>query len=240
MLNILQDISNKISSSIEILNKDVTRIRSHSYVLKSTWENFMQQIGLEIRAFLSQNELIESDSREQAEMLSSLEELEKRWMFDQKLYINQGEPLILKFETLTSTWSPRFQTGPYGYVFILRLDTTSNLQNAEERWLSLYICLMQSDFDPILDFPFSYDIYFCLYDQSSQSKHVYGIIKAHDYVSEFDRPTTERNAEVGIAYFCPLCHLTDSQHQYRVDGKYFIGVYIDYLHKGAHSAFSID
>ena len=145
------------------------------------------------------------------------------------LYLDENGRIVLPFDTLGSAYSSKFRTNACGYAFIVHVDNTSDGPDGDESWLSVFVYLMQSDTDPILIFPYPYDIHLCLHDQSSQRKHACAVVKAHEHAVAFSCPTTERNDEVGIAKFCPLTYLTDSKCHYRVDGRYFIGVYVDFL-----------
>ncbi|CAF3437037.1 unnamed protein product [Rotaria socialis] len=83
--------------------------------------------------------------------------------------------------------------------------------------------------DSILVFPFPYDIYVCLCDQSRQKKDIELVIKPGDNVSAFNRPSSDRNSEVGIVKFCPLSFLKDPGSSYLKDGVFCIRVYIDFM-----------
>ena len=130
-------------------------------------------------------------------------------------------PFHIRFEDINSPFSihsPKFKTAPHGYLFILRVCSTIDSTN---EYLSIYITLLCGDYDPILFYPFPYNIILSLYDQSGEGKHITTIIKADENRSYFARPTGENNNEVGIMKFCPLSYLTDDKSVYLKDGVFF-------------------
>jgi len=95
--------------------------------------------------------------------------------------------------------------------------------------LSIYLTLLRSDFDPILFYPFPYNISLRLCDQSGQGKHIESTIKSNPNSPSFARPTSERNNEIGITQFCPLNYLTDVRSSYLKDGVFFIRIFFDFM-----------
>ena len=144
---------------------------------------------------------------------------------DRIILLDDQAKIIFSCQTLESSSTLSFKTSTYGYTFSLRVCKTAG-------YLSIFIALHRGEFDPILFYPFTYDIVFCLYDQSGQRKHIITTLKADPQSSSFARPTNEKNNEVGIVDFCPLAFLTDRNSTYMKDGVYFIGVFIDFLKNG--------
>src|ERR1700722_15240521 len=105
--------------------------------------------------------------------------------------------------------------------------------------LSIYLTLLRSDFDPILFYPFPYNISLRLWDQLGQGKHIESTIKSNPNSPSFARPTSERNNEVGITKFCPLNYLTDVQSIYYKDGIFVIRIFFDFMNTGSNPFQSI-
>ncbi|CAF3359077.1 unnamed protein product [Rotaria sp. Silwood1] len=131
-----------------------------------------------------------------------------------------------------SIYSPRFKTSQFGYCFMIRVCSTIISENENQEYLSIYITLLRGEFDPILLYPFPYNIYLCLCDQSNQRKHIVSIIKADANKLSFMRPTSEKNDEVGIIKFCPLNFLKNGQNNYLKDDIFFIRIFIDFMNNG--------
>jgi hypothetical protein len=127
--------------------------------------------------------------------------------------------------------SPAFRISTFGYSFELRVCSTMQDNRA---YLSIYITLLRSDFDPILFYPFPYNISLCLCDQSGHGKDIVSIIKPDSNSSAFARPTSEKNNEIGITEFCPLNYLTDKKNIYLKDGVFFIRISFDFMHTGSN------
>jgi hypothetical protein len=133
-----------------------------------------------------------------------------------------------------SMYSQTFKTSPFGYSFILHVCSTMDFTtNENKEYLSIYIALLRSDFDSILFYPFPYNIFLSLCDQSGQGKHITSIIISDPKSSSFARPTSEKNNEVGVVKFCPLNYLRNAESIYLKDGVFFIRVFIDFLNTGA-------
>jgi len=133
-----------------------------------------------------------------------------------------------------SIYSPTFKTSPFGYLFIFRVCSTMESTNENQGYLSIYITLLRGDFDQILFYPFPYNIYLCLCDQSGKGKHIVSTIKSNPNLPSFARPTSEKNDEVGIIEFCPLNYLTDAGSIYLKDGAFFIRIFIDFMNTGSN------
>ncbi|CAF0808095.1 unnamed protein product [Rotaria sp. Silwood1] len=131
-----------------------------------------------------------------------------------------------------SICSPKFKTSSFGYCFMLRVCSTIISENENQEYLSIYITLLRGEFDPILLYPFPYNIYLCLCDQSNQGQHIVSIIKPNAKLLSFICPTGEKNDEVGITKFCPLKYLKDIHSIYLKDGVFFIRIFIDFMNTG--------
>jgi hypothetical protein len=117
---------------------------------------------------------------------------------------------------------------------VFQLRVCSTLKD-NKQYLSIYITLLRSEFDPILFYPFGHDITLSLCDQSGQGKDIVSTIKPDSNSPSFDRPTSERNNEIGITEFCPLNKLTDRQSIYLRDSTFFIRISFDFINNTSTS-----
>jgi hypothetical protein len=229
-----------IEESVDILSPvlttvldDCTRLRSEHDQIKSRCETNISQINETKKIFNADNEKFLSCVQSQNEMDKQLEDVNKLYASTHILSLDEDGSMTFSFRRSSeeinssfSMYSPTFRTAPYGYLFILRVCST---MKDNQPYLSIYITLLRSDFDPILFYPFSYNISLCLCDQSGQGKHIISTIKPDSNSSAFARPISERNDEIGINEFCPLNYLTDIQSIYLKDGVFFIRISIDFM-----------
>ncbi|CAF1355640.1 unnamed protein product [Rotaria sordida] len=145
-------------------------------------------------------------------------------------FIKHSNEMNLPF----SIYSSQFKTSTFGYNFMLRICSTIISGNENQEYLSIYITLLRGEFDQILLYPFPYNIYLCLCDQSKQKKHIVSMIKPDANLLSFVRPTSEKNNEVGIIKYCPLKLLKDVKSNYLKDGIFFIRIFIDFMNTGSN------
>ena len=125
--------------------------------------------------------------------------------------------------------SPTFRTSTFGYVFKLRVCSTPRSTLHKQDYLSIYLSLYSSAYDPILVYPFPYNISLYLRDQSGERRDIEATIRADVHSLAFACPTGEKNDEVGVSEFCPLDYLTKSGSIYLKDGVFFIRVLFHFM-----------
>ncbi len=127
----------------------------------------------------------------------------------------------------TSIYSPPFYSSPTGYKMRARLYLYGD-GNARRTHMSLFFVLMRSPNDPILKFPFSYKVAFCLYDQSGLERHIIDSFRPDIRSSSFQRPRFEMNIASGIPKFFPLAMIQQEGNPYVRDDTMFIKVMVDF------------
>lgn len=130
---------------------------------------------------------------------------------------------------LSSKDSHRFRTSKFGYEFLLRVFFTVDM---EQPYLSLFLTLCKSEYMNLLPFPFRYNLYIVLWDQSNAHKHLVYKLEPETKGSAFRRPTGEQNEKCALTKFCPLTVLTDRGSSYATNQTFFIRVFVDFLNDG--------
>jgi hypothetical protein len=100
--------------------------------------------------------------------------------------------------------------------------------NARRTHLSLFFVLMRGEHDGILEFPFSYKVTFCLYDQTAQQRHIIDSFRPDVKSSSFQRPRSEMNIASGIPKFFPIAMIQQDNNPYVRDDTMFIKVMIHF------------
>ena len=100
---------------------------------------------------------------------------------------------------------------------------------AQGTHMSLYFVLMRGEFDGILQFPFCFEVIFCLYDQSGEGNHIINVFTPDVRSNSFQRPRSDMNTACGIRVFLPLTKLQPENTPYIRDDTMFIKVMIDFL-----------
>ena len=127
-----------------------------------------------------------------------------------------------------SLTSPICKTTPFGYSFVLNAFSTINEENPNERYLSISIELLCSEYDAILSFPFPYNIFLYLCDQSGQGKHKSVMISSSD-CKVLIRPTREKNSMINVIHFCPLSYLAEANSIYFRENRFYLQFFVDFL-----------
>ena len=100
--------------------------------------------------------------------------------------------------------------------------------NARRTHMSLFFVLMRGPNDAILKFPFSYKVSFCLFDQTSQQRHIIDSFRPDTRSNSFQRPRSEMNIASGIPKFFPLTMIEQEGNSYVRDDTMFIRVMVDF------------
>ncbi|CAF4545564.1 unnamed protein product, partial [Rotaria socialis] len=130
-------------------------------------------------------------------------------------------------ERQTSIYSPPFYSSPTGYKTRARLYLNGD-GNARRTHMSLFFVLMRSVNDPILTFPFSYKVTFCLYDQTPAQRHIIDSFRPDTKSSSFQRPRSDMNIASGIPKFFPLEMIQKEENPYVRDDTMFIKIMVDF------------
>jgi hypothetical protein len=100
--------------------------------------------------------------------------------------------------------------------------------NARRTHLSLFFVLMRGEHDAILQFPFTYKVTFCLYDQTAQQRHIIDSFRPDIKSASFQRPRSEMNIASGIPKFFPLAIIQQDNNPYVQNDTMFIKVMVHF------------
>jgi hypothetical protein len=233
-LNAIQESSDIMSGAEEILSNDVARIKIEGSQIKTSLEENVRKRE-ELKKEDNENEekiktllKIQNDTEKDVQNIRKTTETSKMRILDNNSSITFRCNYSHNNE-MTTSFLPKFKTSEHGYTFSLRICST--IQSGQA-YLSMFLTLFHTEYDNIIPYPFSYNMYLVLWDQSNQRKHIEYILKPDPKSSSFARPTTEKNAEYGILKFCPMEYLTDRKSIYVKDEVFFIRIFIDFLNTG--------
>ncbi len=225
-----------LSVGLTTLSDDRTRLQSEYDEIKSKCETTVVKINEMKKIFNADNDKIQFCVQLQNEIEKLLENLNKLNASTHILLLDENNSLLFPFQRSVeeinssfSIYSPTFKSSPHGYVFLLRVCSTLK---DNKQYLSIYITLLRSEFDPILFYPFGHDITLSLCDQSGHGEDIVSTIQPDSNSPSFALPTSERNNEIGITEFCSLNYLTDQQSIYSKDGAFFIRISFDFINSG--------
>jgi hypothetical protein len=121
---------------------------------------------------------------------------------------------------LTST---PFYTSSNGYKMCIRLYLNGHDQSTH---ISIFLILMPGDFDALLDWPFNFQVIFCLYDVIKQENHILESFQSNTKSKSFQRPQSELNIGSGISKFIPKSIIQQDNSPYVCDDSIYIKVMI--------------
>ncbi|CAF1217573.1 unnamed protein product [Rotaria sordida] len=139
----------------------------------------------------------------------------------------QKKMIDAECERQTSIYSPVFYSSPNGYKMRFRLYLAGD-GNARRTHMSLFFVLMRGEYDSVLQFPFSYKVTFCLFDQTSQQRHIIDSFRPDVKSSSFQRPCSDMNIASGIPKFVPLTIIQQDSNPYVRDDIMFIKAIVDF------------
>ncbi|CAF4791113.1 unnamed protein product, partial [Rotaria sp. Silwood1] len=134
-------------------------------------------------------------------------------------------------ERQKSIYSPPFYSSPTGYKMCLRLFLNGD-SDARNTHISLFLVIMQNDYDAILHWPFSYEVLFHLIDQSTLNNNQHDITASFwpDIKSNcFRRHVNAMNHGYGIKKFLSLIEFEQNKSLYIRDNIMFIEANINFL-----------
>jgi hypothetical protein len=130
-------------------------------------------------------------------------------------------------ERQVSIYSPAFRSSPTGYKMRARLYLYGD-GNARRTHMSLFFVLMRGPHDSILQFPFSYKVTFCLFDQTGQQRHIIDSFRPDIKSNSFQRPRSDMNIASGIPKFVLLSIFEKPDNPYVKDDTMFIKIVVDF------------
>ncbi|CAF3654742.1 unnamed protein product [Rotaria socialis] len=124
-----------------------------------------------------------------------------------------------------SVTSPPFYTSPDGYKLCVRLHFNGN-GIGQSTYSSIFIVLMRGDYDAILDWPFNYQVIFCLYNLINQDNHIIESFQSDINLKAFQKPQSDMNVGCGISKFIPRALLEQENSSFIHDDSIYIKVMI--------------
>ena len=236
-LQVYWEYSELFQSALRILTDDKTRLTGEK-----------EQLATAVKALMDAMDQLRQHERKSKEKLEHLFETDAQMERDMTL-LKQSDstidvPILDDHATVTCLFSftqsenamifsskdwHRFRTSRFGYEFLLRGFFTDDMDRA---YLSLVLTLCKSEYMNLLPFPFRYNLYIVLWDQSNAHKHLVYKLEPETRGSAFRRPTGEQNEECLMMKFCPLTLLTDRGSSYATNQTFFIRIFVDFLHDG--------
>ena len=158
--------------------------------------------------------------------------------FDENQYVSTDGTLTWKVDRVAermadaqserqpSIYSPIFYSAPNGYKMRARLYLHGD-GNARRTHMSLFFLLMKGDYDALLQWPFSYKVTFCLFDQTGNNRHIIDSFRPDVKSNSFQRPKTDANIASGIPKFFPLPMIQQDDNPYVRDDTLYLKILVD-------------
>ncbi|CAM4832369.1 unnamed protein product [Rotaria magnacalcarata] len=233
----LYEIANSLSDAIQTLNNDQQYLSTESLRSQVTLPTLMEELSKvklsveEANTFLEgmryNQEVLSQDFASLQEKVNDLQYVSYDGTFLWKIIDVKKKMIDAQSERQTSIYSPPFYSSPTGYKMRARLYLNGD-GNARRTHLSLFFVLMQSVNDPILIFPFSYKVTFCLYDQTPAQRHIIDSFRPDIKSNSFQRPRSDLNIASGIPKFFPLEMIQKEENPYVRDDTMFIKIMVDF------------
>jgi hypothetical protein len=122
------------------------------------------------------------------------------------------------------TSSP-FYTSPDGYKMCVRLYFNGNGMG-QSTHISIFLILMCGNYDAILEWPFNFQVIFCLYDLINQKNHIIESFQTDTKSIHFQQPQGEINIGIGISKFILRSIIQQNNNPYVCDDSIYIKVMI--------------
>ncbi|CAF3457156.1 unnamed protein product [Rotaria sp. Silwood1] len=233
----LYEILNILAGGIEPLNDDGRRLSNESLQcqikLQKLAENFSQvKLSIEesnsfLEGVKQNQEILNQDLASLKERINDMQYVSYDGTFVWKITNFQEKMTDAQSERQTSIYSPPFYSSPTGYKMRARLYLNGD-GNARRTHMSLFFVLMRGSNDPILKFPFTYKVTFCMYDQTPAQQHIIDSFRPDIRSNSFKRPQSDMNIASGIPKFFPLAMIQQEGNPYVRDDTMFIKVMVDF------------
>ena len=118
---------------------------------------------------------------------------------------------------MTVIYSPAFYTSLYGYKLCMRMNL-NGVDSGVGKYVTLFVHMMQGDYDTILEWPFKGKIALSILDQSDASEFRHDISRCFEVNLDppnvaFQRPLTECNTKgYGFVDFAPIAQIDRGQY----------------------------
>lgn len=246
------EILSTSTEQLEALVDQIVNLNSNMLLYEHYESSISQSIYSDERAILLEKSQIDAISVNQDVLMHdslSLKEQMEYETFKRKQQVLDGTNIWKisqvrekirdsESERQPSIYSPPFYTSTTGYKLRVRLYLNGD-GAARGTHLSVFLVILQGEFDSLLQWPFSYQVTFCLFDQramitsdgSNQPEHVIGSFRPDINSISFQRPRSTTSIASGIPKFLPLerLHAAEGMNRYIINDTMFIKVFIDFL-----------
>ncbi|UJR25994.1 hypothetical protein I4U23_007341 [Adineta vaga] len=220
----IHDDNIQIQHNVTQLDNNICTLQNHVQTLKSSIDET--------------NQYIESSQMNQNVLQTEMESLKEKvteltsQSSNDGTYIWKITDIAQKIndavaDRQTSIYSPPFYSSPNGYKMCMRLYINGDGQ-ARRTHLSLFFVVLRGDYDAILQWPFSFKITFCLYDQTNKQQHIIESFRPDIRSNSFQRPRSSMNIASGVPRFCPLTHIQQDNNPYVRDDCMFIRCMVEF------------
>ncbi|CAF2887847.1 unnamed protein product [Rotaria sp. Silwood2] len=233
----LYDMLNILVGGVETLTNDEQRLTNESLEIQTilpTLTDELSKVKLSVEesngfleAVKHNHAILNQDLLSLQEQVNDLQCVSYDGAFVWKITSFLEKMIDAQSERQTSFYSPPFYSSPTGYKMRARLYLNGD-GNARRTHMSLFFVLMRGLNNPILKFPFNYKVTFCLYDQTSQQRHIIDSFRPDIRSSSFQRPRSDMNIASGIPKFFPLEIIQQEGNPYVRDDTMFIKIMVDF------------
>ncbi|CAF1638743.1 unnamed protein product [Adineta ricciae] len=211
-----------IADSVRVLNKDLEKLNDQFLQQSQSIETTGQYLQVLNALHGESNELVKTHNttmgilqQESFELKQQLTEYQSTsydgtclW----KLTNIRQKMTEARTKHQISIYSPAFYSSPTGYKTCARL----------------YPYVMRSTNDPVLFYPFNYEVTFCLLDQTDQQRHIIRTIRPDEQSNCSQRPQLGMNTPTEIPDFVPLYIFEQVDNPYVRNDTMFIRILIDF------------
>jgi len=92
--------------------------------------------------------------------------------------------------------------------------------------VSVFLIVMRGEYDAIQEWPFDFQVIFCLYDLMNKKRHIIKSFQSNTKSICFQRPQGEMNIASGIPKFILLSKIQENNNPYVCDDSIYIQVMI--------------
>ena len=186
----------------------------------------LKQVELECSAECKKLELQLSDKLKQVESVAVSHEVNST-LFTWRIQNFYQSLHAAKEGSKERLDSEPFYTSPHKYKLKMSLDPNGRCEGKNTH-LSVYIMIMEGEYDAILPWPFLPQVTFTLIDQqedTSQRKNVVWSLKADPRIKVYARPVSKTNMGRGFPTF--VSHEEVQTRRYIVDNTIFLQVKVE-------------
>lgn len=179
-----------------------------------------------VRATVSELQKILQEKNEQIKELQLHVADSRRTSYDGIMIwkiINYRQKLMLVRENRgpTSFYSQPFYTNYYGYKLCARIYLNGD-GSGRGSHVSLFIVIMQGEYDDILPWPFALKVTLVLLDQSVNRKHHVESFRPESKSSSFQKPKEQMNVACGCPQFVSHAVLENATDSADSEGRVFV------------------